>query len=113
MNLSTHCWTKPIVLALYGFPPEGARSNSNVDTQLKHTCTQDIVKMGDDGKPVAYQSPPGSPRSGDGKDSRKAGAHDTYGGPQTVTPEPTPSPRPVSVAIEREKQLQFSHVSHA
>lgn len=50
--------------------------------------------MDDDGKPVAYQSPPGSPRSGDGEESRKAGAHDAYRG--TGTPEPTPSPRPVS-----------------
>ncbi|CAM9482562.1 unnamed protein product [Ectocarpus sp. 12 AP-2014] len=55
---------------------------------------QDIVKIDDGGKPVAYQSPPGSPRSGDGEESRKAGAHHAYRG--TGTPEPTPSPRPVT-----------------
>ncbi|CAM9796346.1 unnamed protein product, partial [Ectocarpus fasciculatus] len=64
-----------------------------IDQQAR---TADIVKMGDDGKPIAFESPLGSPRNGDGEETRKAGAPDAYSGSQTLTPEPTPHPQPVT-----------------
>ncbi|CAM9166200.1 unnamed protein product [Scytosiphon promiscuus] len=49
------------------------------------------IKIDRDGKPIAYQSPSGSPRVGAERAHRAAGATAQFGSPN-MTPEPTPSP---------------------
>lgn len=55
------------------------------------------IKIGPDGKPIAYQSPPESPTSHEGRgDSlRKPISITSQPGSPQITPEPTPCPQPV------------------
>jgi len=65
------------------------------------------VKLDHDGKPIAYQSPPLSPKSGSGNGSGEGRGDDDDprptvtirgSGSPRMTPEPTPSPQAVRVS---------------